>query len=701
MKQIFATIATALLAVLAALQPIANASAANVTVPNGITTTDLNAVGVTATSLATQLAGAGVSISNVVYHGDNAQAGQVSIVDPQVAGFNSGVILSSGNVADIVGPNKSDSITGVMTGANDTDLDALIAGSQTVNPLTYDAASLEFDFVPTTSKIYFTYVFGSDEYLEWVNQYNDVFGFFVNGHNCATVPDPTDSTKTLPVSIDTINSTVNSNLFRDNSFSNPPANPINIESDGLSVELVCSASVNAGQTNHLKLAIADTSDQVLDSVVMIKAGSLSTVAPESCNNGVDDNGNGKVDSADPLCQTTTTPAPAGQSGIGDAGSPPPFTGVANKPIALDAAAENFKATSDAVSTSWQVHGINGTVGDCTIAEVGKQSILAGQSIAIAHATCPKAGEYTARIDGWDSEGSSAFDYDVDFFVQAGPPSISINPLPQDFVPAPGQNVTITASLSDIGAGDSATCTFSWGDGAKTTVPADNGTTCQSTHAYDKALDAIVSVVADSGTGVKAADLVTFVVGETIKPPTLLDFTPGKPAIVGTAQVGNTLTANVGDWSPAATTYTYSFDEVQNLSDVPTVVSTASSYVLKPTDLGKIIVLKVHASKDGYNDAANLSNAVTVKSGVLAKTATPKVTGTIKVGKTVKVTATGWDAGVTFSYQWLLDGKPILKATASSYKLLAKQKGHKLSVKVVGAKLAYTSVTKTSLATKIG
>ncbi len=701
MKQIVATVAAALLAVLAALQPITSANAANVTVPNGITTTDLNSAGVTATSLAQQLVGTGVSISNVVYHGDNTQAGQVSIVDPQVAGFNTGIILSSGNVADIVGPNKSDSITGVMTGANDTDLDALVAGSQTVNPLTYDAASLELDFVPTTSKIYFTYVFGSDEYLEWVNQYNDVFGFFVNGTNCANVPDPTDSTKNLPVSIDTINSTVNSNLFRDNSFSNPPANPINIESDGLSVELVCSASVKAGQTNHLKLAIADTSDQVLDSVVMIKAGSLSTVAPESCNNLVDDNGNGKVDSADPLCQATTTPAPAGQSGIGDAGSPPAFTGIANKPIKLDAGLEKFKATSDTVSTSWQVHGINGTVGDCTIAEVGKQPILAGQAIAIAHATCPKAGEYTARIDGWDSEGSSAFDYDVDFFVQAGPPSVKINPLPQDFVPAPGQNVTITANLSDLGSSDSATCTFSWGDGEKTTVSIDNGATCQATHAYAKMFDPVVSVLADSGTGVTAADLVTFVVGETIKPPTLLDFTAGKPVIVGTAQVGNTLTAKVGDWAPAATAYTYSFQEVQNLSDVPTVVSTDSSYVLKPTDLGKIIVLKVHASKAGYNDAASISNAVTVKPGVLAKTATPKITGTVKVGKTVKVTATGWGAGVTFSYQWLLDGKPILKATASSYKLLAKQKGHKVSVKVVGTKLAFSSATKTSLATKIG
>ena len=143
-----------------------------------------------------------------------------------------------------------------------------------------------------------------------MNLYNDVFGFFVNGQNCATTPTG------QPVSIDTINSNVNSNLYRDNSFLNPPVNPINIEPDGLTVEMICSAAVNPNQVNHMKLAIADTSDHILDSVVMLKAQSLSVVPPESCNNGVDDNGDSKVDMSDPLCQTTTTPPPVGGGGIG-------------------------------------------------------------------------------------------------------------------------------------------------------------------------------------------------------------------------------------------------------------------------------------------------------------------------------------------------------------------------------------------------
>ena len=49
-------------------------------------------------------------------------------------------------------------------------------------------------------------MFGSDEYNEFVYQgFNDVFGFFVNGQNCANVPDPANPEATLPVSIDTVN----------------------------------------------------------------------------------------------------------------------------------------------------------------------------------------------------------------------------------------------------------------------------------------------------------------------------------------------------------------------------------------------------------------------------------------------------------------------------------------------------------------
>ncbi|MBK9459454.1 MAG: choice-of-anchor L domain-containing protein [Sphingobacteriales bacterium] len=62
---------------------------------------------------------------------------------------------------------------------------------------TYDAAVLEFDIVATEPTIEFKYVFGSEEYLEYVgSNFNDVFGFFIGAigdplQNIAFIPDTT------------------------------------------------------------------------------------------------------------------------------------------------------------------------------------------------------------------------------------------------------------------------------------------------------------------------------------------------------------------------------------------------------------------------------------------------------------------------------------------------------------------------------
>ena len=320
--------------------------------------------------------------------------------------------------------------------------------------MTYDAVVLEFDFVPSADTVYFTYVFGSDEYLEWVNLFNDVFAFYVNGQNCATVPGG-------PVSIDTINDAVNAALFRDNSFSAPPANPINIQSDGLSVELICSAPVTPNVINHMKLALADTSDQILDSVVMIKAASLSVVPPESCNNSVDDDDDGHIDMDDTKCQTTTTPPPAGGGGIGGVGGAPAFTGIEGTPILLDPAVFGWVPQGDTVSTTWTVVGINGATDTCEISPAGYQ-LLDGGNIATATAICPQEGEYKATVQGWPSASGGLgdeFGYDVDFFVHNAPPSVGIAaPLATDAITT-GQAVDLIADVTDPGTYDTATCSW--------------------------------------------------------------------------------------------------------------------------------------------------------------------------------------------------------------------------------------------------
>ena len=121
----------------------------------GIITQDLNS-GVTPTQLVNSLLGGGVTVSDVVFTGNNRAAGLFS-GGTGIIGFESGVVLSSGDIRNVIGPNNQNGITTINNFPGDTALNSLIPGYTT-----YDSAKLEFDFVPTTSQLTFSYVFGSD-----------------------------------------------------------------------------------------------------------------------------------------------------------------------------------------------------------------------------------------------------------------------------------------------------------------------------------------------------------------------------------------------------------------------------------------------------------------------------------------------------------------------------------------------------------
>lgn len=243
---------------------------------DGLVVQDLDH-GTTAQQMAQSLVGGGVTISNVTYTGTNNAAGAFTDTGPgSVVGFNDGIVLGTGSVQTtatakgVEGPNQFDDNTTINGSPGDPDLDTLSGTT------TFDAAVLQFDFVPQFSTVQFTYVFSSDEYNEFANSaFNDTFAFLINGQNCALVP----GTNT-PVGVNTINggnpfgtNAQNPNLFRNNDLDDGGGS-INTEMDGLTVVLTCNATVNPGVTNHLKLAIADGSDSILDSNVFIQAGSL-------------------------------------------------------------------------------------------------------------------------------------------------------------------------------------------------------------------------------------------------------------------------------------------------------------------------------------------------------------------------------------------------------------------------------------------
>lgn len=244
--------------------------------PNEVVDTTLSP-----TDLAQSLVGDGVSVSNVTFTGGAGSTGSFNFTDPTVVGFGQGIILSSGSAKDVVGPNTQDWFSvdhGLPGDANLTELSTY---------QTFDAAVLEFDFVPTANQVVFTYAFASDEYPEWVNTpFNDVFAYYVNNVNYATVRQDAGNPNSpfVPVAVNNINNgnpefypdfvPQRPDLFRPNYFNPNGPSAIDLELDGITKVLTFQAPVNPGVVNHMKLAIADASDGIYDSAVFIQAGSL-------------------------------------------------------------------------------------------------------------------------------------------------------------------------------------------------------------------------------------------------------------------------------------------------------------------------------------------------------------------------------------------------------------------------------------------
>ena len=242
----------------------------------GLVTNDMATGGETPVSLVTALLGTGVSVGNIVFDGGPVAAGTFS-GGAGIVGFSQGIVLSSGDIASVVGPQNllaSTSTDHLRPG--DADLDALVGG------LTQDACLLEFDFqCPTTTVVSFQYVFASEEYDEWVDtQYNDVFAFILNGENIALLP----GTLT-PVAINNVNcgnpyvpgGGVNCAVYTTNDCDSLglgfPCTALATEMDGITSVFSAVGTLVPGP-NHIKLVVADRGDGIYDTNVFLRGQSF-------------------------------------------------------------------------------------------------------------------------------------------------------------------------------------------------------------------------------------------------------------------------------------------------------------------------------------------------------------------------------------------------------------------------------------------
>lgn len=225
--------------------------------------------GAGAMKMADAMFGIGITVQSASYTGAASASGIYSdgdAVAPDLTPSDTGVILSTGKASDVTNDKGAANVTaGRSTNhktAGDDDL-STISGQKT-----FDAAVFEAAFIPEGSTLTMQMVFGSEEYLQFVNSgFNDAVGVWVNGKPAILTVGTGD------ITINNINDVSNSNLYIDNPTGSAT---YNTEMDGFTVTLTLKAPVLPGQVNTIKIGIADGGDGIYDSNLLIAGNSIQT-----------------------------------------------------------------------------------------------------------------------------------------------------------------------------------------------------------------------------------------------------------------------------------------------------------------------------------------------------------------------------------------------------------------------------------------
>lgn len=254
-------------------------------------------------ALVNQIVGNNVTITNPVLICNSAATG-LFISNGSNIGLNNGILLTTGKATGAIGPNNLKDYSDCFNSSSTFSDPNILA----IEPeAKYDGCILEFDIKPICNTLQIKYVFGSEEYPEYVDsKFNDVFGFFVTGPNPAGGSYNSYNIARLPngtqVSINTINNgnantgpCMNCAYYVDNSGGKT------VQYDGFTKPLTASVNVVPCNTYHLKLAIADAGDCRYDSGVFLEyqgiscANSQVPVIASSATTSVCDLNNGKAE----------------------------------------------------------------------------------------------------------------------------------------------------------------------------------------------------------------------------------------------------------------------------------------------------------------------------------------------------------------------------------------------------------------------
>ena len=395
-----------------------------------------------------------------------------------------------------------------------------------------------------------------------------------------------------------------------------------------------------------------------------------------------------------------------------------------KPTGLSAAVSH-----DAVALTWddpQDDSITGYVilrRDRAIHLVGTFVTIAGDTgstdTTYTDATVEPEKEYVYRIKAINEHGEVSEESD---WVRADTPA----------VPVPDKPTGLSAAVSHD------TVTLTWDDpqddsitgyvilrrdraihlaGTFVTITGDTGsaqtTYTDETVEPDKEYVYRIKAINEHGEVSERSDWVR---GFTPAAPPTDSPATGEPTVTGTAQVGETLTADTSGIADAdgltKSTYSYQWVASDGATDTDISGATDAAYTLVDDDAGRTIKVRVLVTDDAGNETTLTSEATdevdfaVQQQGASNTPATgePTISGTAQVGEMLTADTSGIaDAdglvNATYSYQWLSDDAEITDATDSTYTLVDDDEGKAIKVRVTVTDDLGNGTTLTSAATE--
>ena len=180
--------------------------------------------------------------------------------DTNTLEINQGLIISTGKICSIIGPNNENNESSVL---NYTPQSSWFELNNK-----YDVCIVEFDYITLEDTLKFNIQFGSEEYPEYVNSdYSDFFGIFLSGNEFQS-PKNIAKINNEAISINSINNSLNNNLYIDNT-----SNHLDIAFDGLTKKITFKENITSNLKYHVAFVINDVGDKTFDSGVFIETAS--------------------------------------------------------------------------------------------------------------------------------------------------------------------------------------------------------------------------------------------------------------------------------------------------------------------------------------------------------------------------------------------------------------------------------------------